>query len=87
MMRKLLIEVLEHGNSDLFKIITPVNDFGAQLSLLTDDSWKHLFEHLEKQGVICDWREPNVIRMAAVPFYNSMQDVVKLAEAFLSFKN
>lgn len=86
MMRKLLTEVLSIQNSDLFQIITPVNEAGAQLSLLTNNSGKKLFEHLEKNGVICDWREPNVIRMAAVPFYNSMTDVVRLAQAFLSFK-
>jgi kynureninase len=86
MMRKLLTEVLSIQNSHLFQIITPVNEAGAQLSLLTNNSGKKLFEHLEKNGVICDWREPNVIRMAAVPFYNSMTDVVRLAQAFLSFK-
>jgi kynureninase len=36
---------------------------------------KSLFEVLTKQGVVADWREPNVIRIAPVPLYNSFEDV------------
>ena len=42
--------------------------------------------NLENEGVICDWREPNVIRMAPVALYNTMEDVVRLAHLFLNFK-
>ena len=45
---------------------------GCQLSVLTGENGKDLFDHLTKQGVIADWREPNVIRMAPVPLYNSL---------------
>ena len=38
---------------------------------------KALFDHLTEQGVIVDWREPAVIRMAPVPLYNSFGDVAE----------
>lgn len=71
-----LINGIEGG--DLFKIITPsiAEQRGAQLSMLTQDGiGKELFDYLSANGVICDWREPNVIRLAAVPMYNSFEDV------------
>ena len=49
-----------------FEVITP-EERGCQLSVLTGENGKDLFDHLTKQGVIADWREPNVIRMAPVP--------------------
>jgi len=74
----------------LFKIITPgtPEQRGCQLSLLTDERGKALFEHLSAQGVIADWREANsattgyagVIRFAPVPLYNSFEDVFVLGE-------
>ncbi len=60
-----------------FRIITPADPDarGCQLSILTDDHGKMLFDYLAAQGVIADWREPNVIRLAPVPLYNSFADV------------
>jgi kynureninase len=60
------------------EVITPENpeERGCQLSLkiLAADG-KQVFDELEKNGVICDWRYPSVIRVAAVPLYNSFEDV------------
>ena len=39
------------------------------------EKWKEIFDELTKQGVIADWREPNVIRVAPVPLYNSFEDI------------
>ena len=39
-----------------------------------------MFESLTQQGVIADWREPNVIRVAPVPLYNSFEDVYRFGE-------
>ena len=60
-----------------FEMITPSDpdQRGCQLSLLTGEGGRDAFERLEQAGVICDWREPNVIRLAPVPFYNSFEDV------------
>lgn len=57
-----------------FEIITP-EDRGCQLSVLLHDEGRSLFDYLMKQGVITDWREPNVIRLAPVPFYSSYEDM------------
>jgi kynureninase len=47
------------------------------LSLLVKKNGRHLFDHLTTQGVIADWREPDVIRIAAVPLYNTKADLEK----------
>ena len=64
---------------NVFEIITPrnENEHGCQISLLTGSDGKQIFDELTKQGVITDWREPNVIRIAPVPLYNSFEDVWK----------
>lgn len=69
-----------------FSIITPDEERGCQLSLLTDEQGKELFDYLTSKGIIADWREPNVIRMAPVPLYNSFEDVWKVGQAFAEFK-
>lgn len=74
-----LIYLLNELNADVerVKIITPMNpnERGCQVSLLITKGGKELFDALNKKGVIADWREPNVIRIAPVPLYNTFQDV------------
>ena len=69
---------LEQSGKGL-KIITP-EQRGCQLSILTDANGKALFEHLQNHSIIADWREPNVIRMAPTPLYNSFEDVWRVGE-------
>jgi len=45
-----------------------------------------LFDFLAKSNIIVDWREPNVIRIAPAPMYNSYEDVFTLGQAFQDFK-
>lgn len=70
--------------SDYFKIITPSTptERGCQLSLLMKKNGKRVFNQLSKAGVIADWREPDVIRVAPVPLYNSFEDVFRFYEVF-----
>ncbi|MCH7524940.1 MAG: kynureninase [Bacteroidetes bacterium] len=64
------------------KIITPRNPEkrGCQLSIQVINADKNLHNKLTKSGVISDWREPDVIRCAPVPLYNSFQDVYNMVE-------
>lgn len=78
---RLLTGYLEYLINDLedqsIEIITPKdpNDRGAQLSIKVRRANKELFNNIIRHGVICDWREPDVIRIAPVPLYNSYEDV------------
>jgi kynureninase len=63
-------------------VITPsdANQRGCQLSIRVRDADKNLFKAISSKGVIADWREPDVIRVAPVPLYNSFSDVFRFAE-------
>lgn len=65
------------GSAGVLHIITPTcpEARGCQLSLLIDKGGRKLFERLTDAGVVVDWREPNVIRVAPVPLYNTFRDV------------
>jgi kynureninase len=67
-------------------IITPrdTRQRGCQLSVLTGDHGRQLFDKLRAGGVIADWRHPNVIRLAPAPLYNSFEDVYRFAEILAS---
>ncbi len=60
-----------------FEIITPSNpaERACQLSVFLHGEGRSLFDYLMKNGVITDWREPNVIRLAPVPLYCSFEDM------------
>ncbi|WP_298506424.1 kynureninase [uncultured Maribacter sp.] len=62
-----------------FEVITP-KDRGTQLSVLLHGQGKPLFNYLMKNGVILDWREPNVIRVAPAPLYCSFEDVFNFGQ-------
>lgn len=65
-------------------IITPEheNDRGAQVSIICKENGKQIHQHLTSKGIVADWREPEVLRMAAVPLYNSFEDVFTFGECF-----
>ena len=62
---------------DTIKIITPAdpNRRGSQLSIQVKNATKDVFNKITADGVIADWREPDVIRVAPTPMYNSYEDV------------
>ena len=71
-------DVAERTGAEL-EIITPteVDQRGSQISLLAHGFGRQLFDDLTAAGVVADWREPNVIRMAPVPLYNSFSDLAR----------
>jgi kynureninase len=66
-------------------ILTPPDATGCQLSLYFETNGQAVFQYLIQQGVIADWREPNVIRIAPVPFYNSFEDLYRFADTLSAF--
>lgn len=80
-----LNQILPEGKQ--LNVITPKDpeQRGAQLSILAGKDGRKLFDHLTKNGVIADWREPDVIRMAPVPLYNSFEDVWQLMQVIKNY--
>jgi kynureninase len=74
--------LLKQLGEDTIRIITPSNpdERGCQLSIQVKNADKSLHRKLTNVGVISDWREPDVIRCAPVPLYNSFLDVYHLVE-------
>ncbi len=74
-MEKLLSQI----ETDRIEIITPTDPAqrGCQLSIRVRNADKTLFDAITKRGVVADWREPDVIRVAPVPLYNTFEDVSK----------
>jgi kynureninase len=66
----------------IIEVITPrnENERGCQVSMLMLKKGKEIFDELTGQGVVADWREPDVIRVAPVPLYNSFEDVYRFGE-------
>lgn len=81
--------LLKQLGEDVIKIITPSNpeERGCQLSIQVKNADKTLHNKLTKAGIISDWREPDVIRCAPVPLYNSFEDVYRLVEKLKSILN
>lgn len=73
-----VIREIQHPN---LQIITPADARGAQLSLYIPTNGKAVYQKLTEQGVVADWREPAVIRIAPVPLYNSFRDVYHFGQA------
>jgi kynureninase len=74
--------LIEQMPSERYEVITPREPAarGCQLSILVHDRPKELFAELEAAGVTCDFREPNVIRVAPVPLYNTFHEVWRFAD-------
>lgn len=78
----LIEEINRQIGEDIFKIITPkeTQQRGCQLSIICKRNAKAIFNFLTEEGIIGDWREPNVIRLAPVPLYNSFKQVYEAAQ-------
>ncbi|MGM0391202.1 MAG: kynureninase [Bacteroidota bacterium] len=77
-----VLQQIDDEVDSTFEIITPSNrnERGTQLSVFLHGEGKELFNYLMKNGVITDWREPNVIRLAPAPFYCSYEDMYEFGQ-------
>jgi kynureninase len=87
-----LSDLLRELVPDLIEIRTPTDSTkrGAQLSLRvigTRDTGKALFEFLANAGIVADWREPNIIRVAPTPLYNRYSDCLRLVRCIEKFRS
>ena len=78
-----LIEEID-PDKKIVKLLTPRDPAqrGCQLSLFVEKHGRKIFNHLIRSGVVADWREPNVIRLAPVPLYNTFEEVFRFGEIF-----
>ena len=81
-----LLELLELVPSSFFEIITPKLPKlrGGQLSLLIHKNSGECLQNLEKRGVICDFRPPNIIRVTPSPFYNTFDEIYQFVCRFFN---
>lgn len=82
----ILADINSSKSEKVIEVITPGNEEerGCQVSMLMLKNGRQIFDELTKQGVIADWREPNVIRVAPVPLYNSFEDIYRFGEIISS---
>lgn len=75
----ILNDINDGMHEKVIQIITPAEETerGCQVSMLMLKRGKEVFTELSEQGVIADWREPNVIRVAPVPLYNTFEELWK----------
>jgi kynureninase len=78
--------LLDQKRSENFSIITPreAKRRGAQLSICVPRKGRAVCDRLTEEGVLCDWREPDILRVAPVPLYNGFADVYAFVEKFVA---
>jgi kynureninase len=76
--------LLNENTSTKFSIVTPAEKErrGAQISIRIPQNGRSLCERLTQEGILGDWREPDLFRVAPVPLYNSYQDVFHFVRRF-----
>lgn len=84
-----VIEDAAQNSGQRVRIITPKDPMrrGCQISIAVPGKGRQVFEQLSKDGVIADWREPDVIRLAPVPMYNSFEDVYEFGQLLEKYLN
>jgi kynureninase len=76
--------LLNQNTAGKFRVITPTEPQwrGAQLSVRMREGGRNIVDRLNAEGVLCDWREPDILRIAPVPLYNTFTDVFQFATRF-----
>ena len=80
------IHSFNEKSSDVnLQIITPgsASQRGGQLSILLNKKGKYVYDFLRQSGVFIDWRDPNVMRIAVAPLYNSFEDIARFYNLLL----
>jgi kynureninase len=82
-----LLALLDEMPGGKYEVITPrdANQRGCQVSMVVRDRPRDLLHFLEAEGVVCDFREPNVIRVAPAPLYNTFHEVWEFARILSQF--
>jgi kynureninase len=82
----ILQDINQSVGQEAIRVITPEqeNERGCQVSMLMLKKGKEIFKELSTHGISADWREPNVIRVAPVPMYNSFEDVWRFGNSISS---
>lgn len=77
-----LLDEIRSSGGERISIITPRDpaERGCQLSIRVKDADKTLYQKISERGVLADWREPDVIRVAPVPLYNTFMDIYKFSK-------
>lgn len=75
-----LIQDICAEKAGAIQILTPAHAKGCQVSLLIPNTGRQVFDKLTKAGIFADWREPDVVRVAPVPLYNTFSEVYQLAQ-------
>jgi kynureninase len=85
----LISEINREKGEEFFKVITPKNaaERGCQLSIICKENARAIFDFLTENGVIGDWREPNVIRLSPVPLYNTFGEIFEVGRILASWVN
>lgn len=83
----ILNEINHLAKDKIIEIITPLDEKerGCQVSILMLKDGKKVFDELLKAGIIADWREPDVIRVAPVPLYNTFEDVFNFGKVIQQY--
>jgi kynureninase len=83
-----ILDEINNGQKHrVIQLITPREAHGCQVSILMLEKGREIFDALMNEGVIADWREPNVIRIAPVPLYNTFEDVWKFGNIITTILN
>ena len=77
-----VLQEIDKETEGSFEVITPTaqEERGTQLSVLLHGQGRELFKYLMEHGVIVDWREPNVIRLAPAAFYSSFEEMYEFGQ-------
>lgn len=79
-----IIQEINLQKNNCLQIITPKENRGSQISIIAIGYNKDLFNKLTANGVVPDWREPNVIRCSTVALYNSFEDIYHFGQILSS---